>query len=78
MCAINETDLALGGSKECGQPSTFSRVHEQEYGVVFIEQSFELLDGGFGFCKRCGGGRDRMAWHQYGESVSCCILNTMK
>ena len=51
MCAINETDLALGGSKDCGQPSTFSRVHEQEYGVVFVEELFELLDGGFGFCK---------------------------
>ena len=51
MCAINSTDLALGGSKDCVQPSTFSRVHEQEYGVVFVDELFELLDGGFGFCE---------------------------
>jgi len=36
---------------------------------MFVKELFELLDGGFGFCKGCGGGRDRVAWHRYGESV---------
>ena len=54
MCAINSTDLALGGSKDCVQPSTFSRVHEQEEVLavppLFLQESGH--SGGIGFGRR--------------------------
>lgn len=72
QCSIDDY-LALRRAEHRWQPSRFSRVHQQEDGIMGSDKILELLD--ICLCLGFGSWRDRMAGHGDHEAVRLGILS---
>lgn len=68
----NDTYLPPGRAYHCRQPSAFSGIHQEEEGIVFVDEFLQSFDVLFRLAYRRG--RDGVSRHWDRQFVSHCVL----